>query len=59
MKAETGSSSGGGADGGGGGCWALTALTFLLHRQVVGLFNKYRIWRGSAKEGRVKGHHRL
>lgn len=29
----------------------LTAHTFLLHRQVVGLFNKYRIWwRESAKE---------
>lgn len=44
MEAGTGSGS--------SGSWALTAHTFLLHRQVVGLFNKYRIWwRESAKEG--------
>lgn len=34
--------------------------TFFLDRQVVGLFNKYRIWlREKAEKGGVKGHRRL
>lgn len=39
--------------------WRLFHI-FLLYRQVVGLFNKYRIQqKQAAKEGEVKGEHRL